>query len=168
MVQHYETADADFSIDPAHADDKVLLTKTLSDGEPPHKLVLPRDIFTRMARDVCPGVLYDGYQTLAARTEKPLPDMDARLMHAALGMADEVGEFAKAIKGQFAYNKPYAIANLEEELGDLMWYIALACNATGLNMGRVAERNIEKLKLRYPEKYSDAAAIARADKPAGE
>lgn len=38
----------------------------------------------------------------------------------------------------------------------------------GLNFGDVLQHNIDKLKRRYPGKYSDEAAIARADKPTGE
>jgi NTP pyrophosphatase (non-canonical NTP hydrolase) len=51
-----------------------------------------------------------------------------------------------------------------EELGDLLWYIAYACEVIGEPLEIVARDNIEKLKKRYPEAYSDFNAHARIDK----
>jgi hypothetical protein len=38
------------------------------------------------------------------------------------------------------------------------------CRVLGMDMEQIAWANIEKLRQRYPEAYSDAAAEARADK----
>ena len=45
-------------------------------------------------------------------------------------------------------------AELQKELGDVLWYAALACNALGVQMGDVMEANIAKLRRRYPEGFS--------------
>jgi NTP pyrophosphatase (non-canonical NTP hydrolase) len=55
-------------------------------------------------------------------------------------------------------------AHMAEELGDLLWYIALAAESLGISMADMARGNIDKLQQRYPEKYSNDAAEARADK----
>ena len=36
------------------------------------------------------------------------------------------------------------------ELGDVMWYVAQACMALDVSFDDVVERNVEKLKARYP------------------
>jgi len=61
-----------------------------------------------------------------------------RLLHAALGLADEVGELAAAVEDR-AVGKPFDDVNLKEELGDLLWYVAIGCDALQTNMYRAAE-----------------------------
>ena len=103
------------------------------------------------------------YQRHALRTAKRV-DQNFDLLHAALGVTGEAGEFADAIKKSAIYNKPLDKGNALEELGDLLWYVALGCDALGVNMAEVAQQNVDKLRLRYPEKYTDALASQRLDK----
>ena len=112
------------------------------------------------------------YQTLASRTEcdqqaasrkhyyidREQELMATRLTHAALGISGESGELSGAVEKWINYGQPLDEINIKEELGDLMWYIALACNALSINLEDVMEKNIAKLKKRYPEKYSNEAA----------
>jgi NTP pyrophosphatase (non-canonical NTP hydrolase) len=106
---------------------------------------------------------FQTYQSLAMRTAKPM-DVQDDLLHAALGLTGEAGEFADCIKKHWAYNQPLDSQNAIEELGDLLWYIALGCNALGVSMDEVAAMNLEKLRKRYPAKYQDELAQMRADK----
>lgn len=106
------------------------------------------------------------YQMLAKRTAKDMGTKELQLVHSALGLAGEAGEFTDAVKKNFIYGKPTDVANLVEEMGDALWYIALACNTLGITIGEVMQQNINKLQLRYPEKYSDQHAVARLDKVA--
>lgn len=103
------------------------------------------------------------YQHQALRSAKPLTERDA-LIHAALGLTGEAGEFADAIKKHVIYGQPLNRENAIEEVGDLLWYCALACSTLGVDMELVALDNIRKLKRRYPEKYSDQLAYERQDK----
>lgn len=117
-----------------------------------------------MAEVANTGVLTCGtYQTLAMRTAKPQEPRE-RLGHAVLGLADEVGELAKTVKAHLYYGKPLDRTNVAEELGDLLWFAQLAATAVGFSLGDIATANLEKLRLRYPGRYSDADAVARADK----
>ncbi len=106
---------------------------------------------------------FDIYEMMAMRTAKPM-SVDDDLMHAAFGLAGEAGEFCDAIKKSLVYDRELDRENCIEELGDILWYVALACAALEVSMEDVASKNIEKLRKRYPEKYTDALAAARLDK----
>ena len=103
------------------------------------------------------------YQLQAMRTAKPMEPADD-LMHAALGLSGEAGEFADAIKKHLVYGRELDRENAIEELGDVLWFVALGCNALGVSMADVAQGNIDKLRKRYPEKYDDELAYKRMDK----
>lgn len=103
------------------------------------------------------------FQAQSMRTAKDM-GAESDLMHACLGLCSEAGEFADAIKKSFAYDKELDIENLVEELGDILWFVALACKALELPMETVAINNVAKLFHRYPEKFSNEAADERADK----
>ena len=45
-----------------------------------------------------------------------------------------------------------------DELGDCLWYLALACNALGFSMEDVMGANIRKLRQRFPDKFEEAKA----------
>ena len=107
------------------------------------------------------------YQTLALRTEKPLATPALRSMHAALGLTTEVGEYTTEVKRMVIYEKPLdedRRAHMAEELGDIMWYMAIAADALGLPLEGICQANIAKLQARFPDAYSNEAAEARADK----
>lgn len=112
------------------------------------------------------------YQELAMRTDATnetavigrMDNQIARLNHAALGLAGEVGEFTDPLKKYLMYGKGEMIdgqlklsfkdkMNMMEELSDIMWYVVLACDALGTNMSEIKRNNIKKLEKRYPEKY---------------
>ena len=110
------------------------------------------------------------YQKLAQRTQTNMKvaqarinDLDADfavgLLHAAVGIAGESGELATAVEKWLFYGQILDNDNLKEELGDLLWYIAEACNAAGISLEEVMAGNIAKLKKRYPDKYSDERAL---------
>lgn len=114
----------------------------------------------------------NSYQEAAMRTAKTFEsktfnseEMD--MLHAVLGVGSDAGELQDAFKKHLIYGKPLDVKNVREEIGDVMWFLALACRAIGVAMEDVAQDNIIKLMMRYPEKYSDEAAIARADKVEG-
>lgn len=113
------------------------------------------------------------YQTLALLTEFT-PDfvrlegkdpehnmMVARAIHATLGLASEVGEIADALKKHIVYGKELDLINLMEEGGDQAWYIALLLSAVKKGFEEALEKNIAKLKLRFGDKFTTAAATTR-------
>lgn len=115
--------------------------------------------------------LYD-YQQAALRTWKSFdtreidgPTME--LLHSALLIADEAGELISPIKKYVIYNKPLDIENVKEELGDLMYGIVVMADTLGIDIKEILFNNIDKLKQRYPEGYSDEDAVLRRDKQKG-
>lgn len=62
------------------------------------------------------------YAPLARRTLKELP-RNQHIIHMALGLCGELGEFIDAVKKFVIYGKPLDLTNLTEEAGDEFWYI---------------------------------------------
>lgn len=84
-----------------------------------------------------------------------------KLLHASLGMVTEAAEFQDALKKHFIYGKVLDKTNAIEELGDILWYVALACDSLDVSMERVMDINIAKLRARFPEKFVETEAINR-------
>ena len=91
----------------------------------------------------------------------------AHLWHMATGISGESGELEDAIKKHVIYNKPLDRENVIEELGDLEFYMEGLRQGLGITREETLQANVAKLGARYAAgKYSDKAAIARADKNA--
>ncbi|MEA2008209.1 MAG: nucleoside triphosphate pyrophosphohydrolase family protein [Chloroflexota bacterium] len=104
---------------------------------------------------------FNEYQKLAERTSGAGGDGERRLMVSALGLAGEAGEFANLIKKMTAHGHPLDVDALGEELGDVLWYLAEAASACGIDLGTVGEKNIEKLRQRYPNGFSEERSLNR-------
>lgn len=90
------------------------------------------------------------YQQLARRTAQY--PREAWLAYPALGLAGEAGEVAehakKAIRddgGEVSEQRREAIA---KELGDVLWYVAQIATELELDLGQIAQGNLEKLLSR--------------------
>ena len=84
-----------------------------------------------------------------------------RLLHAMIGLCTETGEFQDSLKKHIFYGKEIDKVNLKEELGDLCWYISIALDELGLTYEEIMQTNIDKLRARYGEKFTENAAINR-------
>ena len=90
------------------------------------------------------------------------------IVHAALGVAGEAGELVDGVKKSWIYGKPLDRANIIEELGDLRFYVQALQNILGITESDILQANADKLSKRYRGlRYSDKAAIDRADKTTG-
>lgn len=85
--------------------------------------------------------------------------------HALEGITTECGELVDVMKKFKHYGKEIDWINVQEELGDLMWYVALLLsviqNKTGITMDKILDNNIAKLEARYPEKFTYEKANQR-------
>lgn len=89
------------------------------------------------------------------------------LVHTYTGLLTEAGEIGDTVKKVLFYGRPLdqdAITNLKEELGDVLWYVALGCTTMGFDLGQVMEANIAKLRKRFPEKFTEIQARVRDTK----
>jgi len=84
-----------------------------------------------------------------------------RLLHGGMGISTEAGELLDALKKHIFYGKKLDYVNISEELGDILYYISICMNVLGISFEEVMEKNIEKLKARYPEKFTEDKAINR-------
>lgn len=85
------------------------------------------------------------------------------LTHAAIGLSGEAGELCSLVQKAAWYGNPITVGQLKEELGDALWYVCEACTALGLELGDVMAHNVAKLRRRYPEGFSEQAAVERKD-----
>ena len=88
-------------------------------------------------------------------------EKNIQLLHAAMGISTELGEFSDNLKKYLFYGSKLNIVNAREELGDIMWYIALACRSLDVSLEDICEKNINKLKIRYPDKFTNESAENR-------
>jgi NTP pyrophosphatase (non-canonical NTP hydrolase) len=87
--------------------------------------------------------------------------MPVRINHAVVGLAGEVGELSQLLERWVYYGQSLSVPDVEEEVGDCLWYLALLCTAVGIQMERVMEGNLAKLKARFPHKFTEEAAANR-------
>ena len=85
-------------------------------------------------------------------------------LHCAMGVSGEAGEVVDIIKKSHFYNKPIDKNHLDEEIGDVMFYIVNLASCYGLDFETILENNFNKLSKRYPKGYNDKDAVTRMDK----
>lgn len=92
----------------------------------------------------------DDYQEAARRTA--IYAEHHRVIYPALGLASEAGEVAGKVKkvlrdqgGDFAHAPTDA---LKDELGDVLWYVAVLAGDLGLSLDQIARDNLAKLQSR--------------------
>ena len=108
------------------------------------------------------------YQYRALRTCIELYDTKTALVYGALGLAGESGEVAEIIKKWAFHGHLFNKQELEKELGDVAWYLAIAAHKAGLSLNEVLEHNLEKLEKRYPDGYSSERSVSRDEGTAQE
>lgn len=84
-----------------------------------------------------------------------------RLLHSGIGLATESSEFLDNLKKHIYYGKDLDLVNAKEEIGDILWYVGIACDVLNISLDEVMTANINKLKARYPEKFTKEKAENR-------
>ena len=94
---------------------------------------------------------FQQYQERCRATAR-YPDAGANPIYPTLGLCGEAGEVADKVKkvlrdrqGNFS---PEVIADLQLELGDVLWYVAQLATELGLELEQIAQTNIDKLASR--------------------
>jgi NTP pyrophosphatase (non-canonical NTP hydrolase) len=92
----------------------------------------------------------DAYQQAARRTA--IYDERHQVIYPALGLASEAGEVAgkvkKALRDHGGAFDAAQIEALKDELGDVLWYVAVLAADLGLSLESIAEGNVAKLASR--------------------
>ena len=104
------------------------------------------------------------YQKLCMRTCGGADNFEDYLILTGLGLSGEAGEYTdwvkKIVYHKHPFNRPMKY-NLLEELGDTLWYLAVAAENLGVTLEEIMQRNIEKLKARYPDGFNPDRSIHR-------
>ena len=90
-----------------------------------------------------------------------LSQKEMNLLHAALGIGSEAGELMEEVISSILENREVDAVNMKEEVGDLLWYLAVVCRDCGFTFEQAMETNIEKLAKRYPNKFTTTDAVNR-------
>lgn len=108
-------------------------------------------------------VTVNEYQKLAITTLNNELDKKQILTNAVMGLCGESGEACDIVKKHLFHGHELDREALIKELGDVAWYLAEASEALDVSLDEVFERNIEKLKKRYPEGFSSERSINREE-----
>lgn len=103
------------------------------------------------------------YQELAMRTINPNLTNYEQLINSCLGLSGEVGEYNDLVKKALFQGHPIIYENVKKELGDICWYLSLACEALGFELDEIMQKNIDKLKQRYPDGFTELDSVYREE-----
>jgi len=103
------------------------------------------------------------YQTLALRTMNPDISKKDMLINSMMGLCGESGEAIDLVKKHLFHGHELDKEKLVKELGDIAWYLAEAAQAIDVPLEEILEKNIEKLKKRYPEGFDAERSIHREE-----
>lgn len=107
---------------------------------------------------VNPEVVFMGKQY----TEREgYPNKKERLNESIDIMTKCIGTAIDFLKKAVMYGKPLNINEIEGQLQELSLEIEMSLNLYGMTSSQARERNIEKLRARYGEKFTEAAALER-------
>ena len=87
------------------------------------------------------------YQTVSKRT---IPQDSQSLHELVYGLIGEVGEVTELLKKHKFHGNTLNTRKLQEELGDVLWYLAAIATTHDLKLETIARANISKLLARYP------------------
>ena len=103
------------------------------------------------------------YQRLAMTTLNPALDRRDVLINGVMGLCGEAGEAIDIVKKHLAQGHELDREKLIKELGDVAWYLAETAYALDVPLEDVLQRNIDKLRARYPEGFDTKRSVERGD-----
>lgn len=108
-------------------------------------------------------MLLDDYKEQVRRTWTRSTDWNTKeqILLSAMGMAGESGEVVDLYKKVLFHGHEINYDDLIDETGDVLWYVAAMALALDVSLEEIAKRNIEKLKKRYPKKFTNEESINR-------
>ncbi len=102
------------------------------------------------------------YQAAAFTTcAIPKEERTSLITNAAMGLCGESGEVADHIKKWLFQNHKLNENKIIEEIGDVMWYVALMATALDIDLQTVLNTNIDKLRKRYPRGFEAERSMNR-------
>lgn len=110
--------------------------------------------------EIAMAMTFAQYQKESAKTDCIYPRLGFGVIpHIALALAGEAGEVAELVKKYYCGGPGEGPGEhlrfsefrdrLVEEAGDCLWYLAALARILGIDLEKIAERNLEKLADRY-------------------
>lgn len=103
------------------------------------------------------------YQFAAMRTAKGMNNRYPMILNGVLGLSGECGECADIVKKFFFQGHDLDKKHLAEELGDVLWYVAVTAFSVGYDLDEIAHMNVNKLLERYPNGFEAERSVNRND-----
>jgi NTP pyrophosphatase (non-canonical NTP hydrolase) len=102
------------------------------------------------------------FQGCVARTMNKNLGFGEAISNYSMGLAGETGEVLEPLKKFLYHGHTLDKQKVADELSDLTWYICALANTLEINLADALERNVEKLKKRYPEGFDTNNSINRS------
>jgi NTP pyrophosphatase (non-canonical NTP hydrolase) len=106
---------------------------------------------------------FNDYQEFAVTTVNNGLSKRDQLANFAMGTAGEAGEVADIVKKHLYQGHELDVNALTKEVGDVLWYLANLCTQVDISFADVAQKNMQKLKARYPDGFKTADSEDRND-----
>ena len=101
------------------------------------------------------------YQKRAMATLNPELAWKDVLLNSVMGLCGEAGEAIDLMKNHLHQGHALDREALLRELGDVAWYLAETAWALDATLEEVCQGNIDKLRKRYPEGFSQEKSLHR-------
>ena len=105
-----------------------------------------------------PGII--GYSSATEDGGYVTDEEATNLIHGIIGLATEAGELLELLRDTLD-GKPLDRTNLQEEVGDGKWYMAILAKVGRFMWGDDERLNIAKLRKRFPDKFTEYDANNR-------
>jgi NTP pyrophosphatase (non-canonical NTP hydrolase) len=103
------------------------------------------------------------YQAQALRSARLIGKEEQTLLNGVMGLAGESGECVDLMKKHLFHGHPLDREHMLLELGDVAWYLALSAYALDCDLETVFQKNLEKLRKRYPDGFATERSLHREE-----
>lgn len=106
------------------------------------------------------------YQAEAMRTASrtATAHKDNLLLNGVMGLNGEAGEVIDMVKKMLFQGHTLDKDHMAKELGNCLWYLAVAAKGIGYDLDTIAEMNKAKLRNRYPNGFESERSLHRDSK----
>ena len=100
------------------------------------------------------------YQQYALRTSSHGSNGDM-VLNGVMGLNGEAGECIDIVKKHLFQGHELDINKLVDELGDVLWYVAITASGLSYGLDEIMQHNIDKLRKRYPDGFDVERSVHR-------
>lgn len=101
------------------------------------------------------------FQKVSTRTMNENIRYREQIANMIFGINGEAGEVTDILKKYLYHGHLLDVDHLEEEIGDVMFYIVNLATLFGFDMETILQKNVDKLSKRYKDKFTIEESINR-------